>query len=123
MPTEKEKLTAHINLKPMDIVGVADWGRMYDTCIPWFKEHEGEIPVDWIIRYAYGDASNYEQRKCTDNNTYVVLYVNEDKALISLYAANTKVYLIHVNALYHVRKMTLEDIEKELGYKIKLIES
>lgn len=110
-------------IKPMDVVKVADWGDMYDTCTPWFKEHKDNISIDWIIRYAYGDVSNYEQRKYTDDNAYIVLYVDGDKALISLYAENTKVYLINVDALYRVRKMTLEEIEKELGYKIKLIES
>lgn len=108
-------------IKPMDIVGVADWGCMYDTCISWFKKHADEIPIDYIIRYAYEDDTNYEQRRYTDENAYIVLYVNEDKALISLYTANTKVYLINVNALYHVKK-TLKEVEKEFGYN-KLIEN
>lgn len=108
-------------IKPMDIVQVTDWGCMYDTCISWFKEHKNELKFDWVIRYAYGDAANYEQRRYTDENVYIVLYVNEDKALISLYTANTKVYLINVNALYHVRK-TLKEVEKEFGYN-KLIEN
>lgn len=112
-------------IKVNDTVQVTDWGSIHDTCRLWFEDHKNEIKFDWGIRYAYQDAENYEDCQYTDNNTYVVLYVDEQekKALISLHTAYTKVYLIDLDVLVPVRVMTMEEIEKELGYKIKLKES
>lgn len=112
-------------IKVGDTVQVTDWGSMYDTCRIWFEDHIKEIKFDWVIRYAYQDTENYEDCQYTDDNAYVVLYVDEreEKALISLHTADTKVYLINLGALVPVRVMTMGQIEKELGYKIKLKES
>ena len=112
-------------IKVNDTVRVIDWGDMYDTCRIWFEDHKNELKFDWVIRYAYQDTENYEDCQYTDNNAYVVLYVDEreEKALISLHTADTKVYLINLDAIVPVRVMTMEQIEKELGYKIKIKES
>lgn len=112
-------------IKVNDTVQVTDWGNMYDISKLWFEDHINEIKFDWVIRYAYGDTENYKKCQYTDNNAYVVLYVDEreEKALISLYTANTKVYLINVNDLVPVKVMTMEQIVEEFGYRIKIIES
>ncbi len=112
-------------IKVGDIVQVTDWGCMYDVNKPWFMGHKNELKTDWLIRYAYGDREKYEQCQHTDDDPYIVLYIDEQgkKALISLCVADTKVYLIDLDATALVRVMTMEQVVKEFGYRIKIVKS
>ena len=88
-------------IKVNDLVQVTDWGHMYDTNRLWFEEHKNEIPIDWIIRYPYEDDRKFRNKRHTDDEVYIVLYIDKEgnKALITRYINYTKVYLINVNGL------------------------
>lgn len=85
-------------IKPEDLVHVTDWGGMFPSYIPWFKDHR-KMPIEWAIRYAYEDEEPFERERFADNATYVVLYVDQDKALITPDRLRGKVYLIEIDSL------------------------
>lgn len=124
------------DIKVGDIVNVADWGSAYSTNVHWFKENFDALDRDWIIRFAYGDASKYWKfgANSLDKTEYTVLFIGKhnmcDKpvALIaegySCYSYSP-VYLIALDALTTKtvrKKMTKAEIEKELGYEIDIVE-
>ena len=107
-----------------DVVRVTNWGDQYSTCTSWFIAHASELKLEWMINYRYG---NY--LKNSDHNPderFKVLFVDQDsgKCLIGEMFINMVgcTYLIHEEGLVHARKrMTQDDIEMELGYKVELI--
>lgn len=120
-----------------DIVMVKNWGRNYSYDNQWFDNHFDELDRNWIINYAY-DNSKYDKYSSfkSDPNYYKVLYIGfnayESVALIGDYLGKTAfgdayvgaVYLISLDTLdvvEHIKKMTKTEIEKELGYKIEII--
>lgn len=125
-----------------DIVRVKDWGKGYSCNNQWFNNHFDELNHDWIINYAY-DNNKYDKywEYNSDPNHYKVLYIGyiefhnnykQPVALISEYFGDTEfgdvyvesVYLIGLDALdvvEHIKQMTKAEIEKELGYKIEII--
>lgn len=92
-----------MELKTNDLVQVTDWGFMYDTNRLWFEEHKKKIPIDWIIRYAYADDKKFKDKRHTDDEVYIVLYIDKEgnRALITryIYTDYPKVYLISINGL------------------------
>ena len=104
-----------------DIVRVTNWGAQYSTCTSWFTKHASELNFDWIVNYCYGNYSRHNP-----NERFKVLCVdgNEGKCLIGEMFINAVrgTYLIDENGLALVRKrMTQDDIEMELGYRVELI--
>lgn len=112
-----------------DLVKVANWGAQYSSHRDWFLDHMNDdgFKAEWAIRYAFDNAL-YEIESLGDSakqKTYQVLYTDGYKYLIS--AAKTRsvyqpVYLIQEDGLKRPpRKMTLKEIEKELGYEVELV--
>ena len=120
------------DIKVGDIVNVVDWGRVYSTNVSWFKNNFGALNRDWIIRYAFGDSSNYLKFRnaSLDGTKYKVLFIGKHNICNSLVAliaedyAYSPVYLIGLDGLSKYippKKMTQKEIEKELGYKIEIV--
>lgn len=111
------------NFKIGDIVRVTDWGEAYPTDDSWFEERVGTIPLNYIMRYAYGNHSNYDKYKNSDDPAkYTVLYVsdgNPSRVLIcNEDSIDREVYMLDVNGieLYdELVEMTISQIEKKLG--------
>lgn len=107
-----------------DTVQVKDWGEMYCRSIDFFELHGNEILPNYMVRYAYGDNRNYVECRNSDSSEYVVLYVYGNKAVISKSVATGAVYVISTNGLTptNVVKMTVDEIEKQLGHRICIVE-
>lgn len=115
-----------------DIVKVKDWGDSYSYAMDWFMQND--ISSQLMIRYAYGDGRKYDEYNdetgFKDSLKYKVLAVANGKALITEYDKydnydNSPAYVVGVNALINIKeihRMTVEEIENELGYPIEIIE-
>lgn len=124
-------------MKIGDYVHVKNWGGLFSTNSPWFLDHVDDLDVNYLIRYAYNDSTNYFKRKNNDDRIFEVLYVDDALAPNTLISLATdlmsyndddyrKVFLIGCQDLELVNKpekraMTLKEIEKELGYKVSII--
>lgn len=122
-------------MKVGDYVQVKNWGNEYTTYTDWFIVNK--IDPIYMIRYAYGDNTNYQKYKTeSDDRIFKVLYVDElsGVALITLSGElNTsrikmenldrfrQVHLIDIRALKEIHIMTKEEIEKKLGYSFLLV--
>ena len=106
-------------------VKVVDWGRQYSSYDTWFKRHQFELPVEWLIHYAY-ENDNFERSQQLIDRIYRVLYVDDDICLIGEYSDNDilrGVFLVNEEGLKLApRKMTKADIEKALGYEVEIVE-
>ena len=112
-----------------DLVKVVDWGPQYSSHRDWFLAHMSNagFKAEWAIRYAFDNAL-YEIESLGDSatqKTYQVLYTDGYKYLISVVDGRSvyqPVYLIQEDGLKRTpRKMTLKEIEKELGYEVELV--
>lgn len=124
-------------MKVGDLVRVTNWGGGYTTNSAWFLDHVHDLDVNYLIRYAYNDSTNFFKHKYDDNRVFEVLYVDDalaPNALITLATDSTsfdsddykKVFLIGCDNLElanepEVHSMTLKEIEKELGYKVSIV--
>lgn len=113
-------------IKVGDIVKVNDWGKAYSTYSKWFERWKSVLKYEWAVHYAYGDKSKYFANR-HDDCLYCVLFVNDqtDAVLIGDGASKDyKVYLVNISGLekQYSKRMTKTQIEKELGYKIEIIE-
>lgn len=124
-------------MKVGDLVRVKNWGGSFSTNTPWFLDHVHDLDVNYLIRYAYNDSTNFLKRKNNDDRIFEVLYVDDalsSNALITLATGSMdyndddykKIFLIGCNDLElanepEVHSMTLKEIEKELGYKVSII--
>ena len=106
-----------MTFKVGDMVGIANWGDRYTTHTDWFIEHINELNPEWLVHYAYNEMDDDP----TKDEAYEVIFADyeDDKYLIRETSFCPRVYLVNHNAL--CKRMTLEEIEKELGYKIKLV--
>jgi len=107
-----------------DVVRVTNWSKQYSTCTPWFTKHEDELELAWMINYRYGNFSKNSDHN--PNERFKVLFVDQNKGrcLIGEMVINMigGTYLIDEDGLAHVRKrMTQDDIEMALGYRVELI--
>lgn len=107
-----------------DIVKVTNWGKQYSTCTPWFTKHASELELEWMINYCYNNFSKNSDHY--SHERFKVLFVDQDKkrCLIGEMFINAvrSTYLIDGDGLALVRKrMTQDDIEMELGYRVELI--
>lgn len=121
-------------MKVGDLVRVTNWGGSFTTNNAWFLDHVHDLDVNYLIRYAYNDSTNFLKRKNNDDRVFEVLYVDKPNALITLATDlmtyndddYRKVFLIGCRDLELVNKpekraMTLKEIEEELGYKVSII--
>lgn len=124
-------------MKVGDLVKVKNWGGSFSTNTPWFLDHVHDLDVNYLIRYAYNDSTNFLKRQNNDDRIFEVLYVDDalsPNALITLATDSMnyndddykKIFLIGCNDLElvnepEIHSMTLKEIEKELGYKVSII--
>lgn len=124
-------------MKVGDLVRVKNWGGSFSTNTPWFLDHVHDLDINYLIRYAYNDSTNFLKRKNNDDRIFEVLYVDDalsPNALITLATDSMnyndddykKIFLIGCNDLElvnepEIHSMTLKEIEKELGYKVSII--
>lgn len=126
-------------MKIGDYVCVKNWGAQYSTYTDWFVEHN--IKSEYMIRYAYGDSSNYEKYgNYPDKRIFKILDIHSgnefddglELALITIVENQKftdlkdleyvgKIYLIRTEALEQVYIMTQEEIEKKLGHKVIIV--
>lgn len=109
-----------------DVVRVTDWGKSYSTNKMWFKQHEKELNIDWLIRFAYDDDRKYvDKTVCKhDKRKYTVLFIDDASrlALITSGGEFDSVYLISTYAIVPWRKrMTLKEIEEIIGCPIEIL--
>lgn len=132
MQISVERTDSNMSYIVGDIVNVVDWGRVYSTNVSWFEKNFEALNRDWIIRYAFGDSSNYLKFRNDplDETKYKVLFIGKHNICNSLVAliaedyAYSPVYLIGLDGLSRYippKKMTQKEIEKELGYKIEIV--
>ena len=126
------------NFKVGDIVQIRDWGAMCSTYSDWFVRNAHLLDIDWIARYAYGDNRNYlkynnKEKDDNDKRKYKILYLDMCEDNCSHYALieslnepnneNEQVFLMSIYGIKPLKKqMTLEEVEKALGYEIEIIE-
>lgn len=126
---KKEDKKEDSAIKVGDIVKVVDWGCCYSTNYAWFDKFKGELEPRWMICYAYDDHRNYNRyrsRAHSDNSEdmgrYVVLFVGDDKALITRRigyelgkgTVSDSVYLVGVDGLEVVySKNSAEDTSEK----------
>ena len=115
-----------MKLKIEDLVIMKDWGTSYPNSSKWFANRINILRPEWIARYAYDDHTNYDTRRYTDQRQYSILYIDESdkKALISDSIDYGKVYLVSLDALVLAnppKKMTVSEIEEELGYRVEIV--
>lgn len=116
-------------LKIGDIVQVTDWGQEYTTAYEWFEQHK-DIPLRYVICYAYDEHDNYKYQRFTDNRLFKVLYVDciSNRVLITLLENDDfdwspgRTYLVGCEGIEPCYPMTLEEIEQKLGHKIIIID-
>lgn len=104
-----------------DKVRVVSNGSRYDTFTAWFAVNREHLETEWLVKYRYDDDDNITGDVCTvlycaphPTRTHDMLYFIKHGA--------DYVYLIGEAGIEITsRKMTLADIEKELGYRIELI--
>ena len=124
-------------MKVGDLVRVTNWGGEYTTNSAWFLDHVHDLDVNYLIRYAYNDSTNYFKHKNDDDRVFEILYVDDalsPNALITLATDPMdyndddyrKIFLSGCSSLElvnepEVHPMTLKEIEKELGYKVSII--
>lgn len=122
-------------MKKGDYVQVKNWGNGYTTYTNWFIENK--IDPIYMIRYAYGDNTNYKKYAPeSDNRIFEIVYLDKLSgiALITLSEelndSYTKmkdldrlrqIYLINIKGLKKVRVMTKEELENELGCAVLLV--
>ena len=122
-------------MKVGDFVQVKNWGDEYTTYTDWFIVNK--IDPIYMIRYAYGDDTNYKKYVSeSDNRIFEIVYLDELSgiALITLSKelndSYTKmkdlnrlrqIHLINIRGLKKVRVMTKEELENELGCAILLV--
>lgn len=126
MPLRRE-LQEENDFKVGDIVTVRNWGYAYSSYTSYFDENDmSGVSLKDIARYEYG---NFNRPESLDTK-FKILQIgtheitNKAIAFIELCEPDKffPTYLIGVEGLGQVRKkMTLEDIEEKLGYKIELV--
>ena len=112
-----------MSIRVGDKVKVKNWGKSYSNTVSWFEEST-DIPRGLIARYAYGDDSNFHNCQYSDTETYTVKYLKDNKALITAQGRDySPVYMIGIEGLElkDVKKMTVSEIEEELGYRVEII--
>lgn len=105
-----------------DKVRVINNGSRYDTFTGWFEAYREYLKTEWLVKYRYGDDDNITGDICTVlycaphiNCAHIMLYLIEH--------SEGYVYLIGEAGIEVAsRKMTLADIEKELGYPVEIVE-
>lgn len=116
-------------MKAGDIVKVTNWGQAYSTNYQWFDKFKGELEYRWMLCYAFNDQTNYDKfwssshkDRPKDKREYVVLFVGDNKALItdrprytiSKGSVTTSVYLVGVDGLEVVySKNSADDTSEE----------
>lgn len=108
-----------------DIVKVTDEGCQYSTYPSFFTQNFGISPKseDFSSRYCY---NVYIDMVNENEEEYKIVgfgkHITTDKIIYVIEDSNSRIFLIGEDGIDAIlRKMTLEEIEKELGYKIKLI--
>lgn len=101
-------------MKAGDIVKVTNWGQAYSTNYHWFDKFKGELEYRWMLCYAFNDQTNYDKfwssshkDRPKDKKEYLVLFVGDNKALIteryryniSKSSVTAPVYLVGVDGL------------------------
>ena len=109
-------------IKVGDFIRVTNWGLSIPADREWFEERKNELDFMWVIRYAYSDDGNFRRCCFTDEQKYIVLYIDSvyKRALISKWWGNGKVYLIKLDGIELYDKpteMTISEIEEKLGVK------
>lgn len=105
-----------------DKVKVVNNGSRYDTFIGWFEAHREYLKTEWLVEYRYNDDDIITGDICT------VLYcaphtMNTSNMLYLIEHSSGCVYLIGEAGIeFACRKMTLADIERELGYPVEIVE-
>ena len=104
-----------------DKVMVVDDGKRYDTFTEWFAVHREHLKTEWLVKYRYNDDDIITGDICTV--LYCAPHIKNTSAMLYLIEhSDGCVYLIGEAGIELAsRKMTLADIEQELGYKVELI--
>ena len=115
-----------MKLRVGDEVRVKDWGKMLTTSSDLLV-NDNTISRDLLARYAFGDNSHFAENRYNDNTKYEILRILGDVVLIGKnvpsYCINP-VYLIYDYGLELAcppKKMTVSEIEGELGYRVEII--
>ncbi len=115
-----------MDIKVGDRVRVKNWGQEFSTALNWCVENKDDIPIELLIRYAYGDSSRFIKygSESGDTNVYRVLYIKNRRAIIGTNNDFGAVYIIAVSALEsEFVELTLEEVEKRLGYRVKIVDN
>lgn len=83
-------------IKAGDLVKVTDWGKGYSTNTDWFADNLLELKPLWLVKYAYGNSSNYDYRRTTDNGIYRVLYSDGNMILITGNISPDTIYNVYL---------------------------
>lgn len=113
-----------------DYVRVKNWGMEFSAYSEWFFKRfaDNTIKPEYMIRYAYGDDSNFVKygEKNSDKRVFEILYIDGAYALIappensdlSDFGFDDRIFLIQTDALEKIKVVTLEELEKMFGCKV-----
>ena len=104
-----------------DKVRVVNNDNRYDTYTEWFEAYHEHLKTEWLVKYRYNDDDVITGDICTV--LYCAPHTTFHDMLYLIKHGTDYVYLIGEAGIDVVsRKMTLADIEAELGYMVELIE-
>lgn len=117
-----------MKFKVGDKVKVENWGLSYTTYTSFFKnrQNDSNMKIEYMINYAYNNDKFFKYYELnSDPDTYTVVYVNDVNNFLSQVLIQDSLgatYIIRADALeFKNKKMTLKEIEEQLGYSIELI--
>ena len=103
-----------------DKVRVVNNGNRYDTYTEWFEAYREHLKTEWLVKYRYNDDDVITGDICTV--LYYAPHTTFHDMLYLIKHGTDYVYLIGEAGIEVAsRKMTLADIEKELGYSVEIV--
>lgn len=105
-----------------DTVKIINDGKRYTTFSKWFADNIDNLNIRDVVAYDYDDDKNQDY---FDNVLCEVVYIDRKNEICLIREMDDRflTYLVDLDGIASIKKqMTIEDIEKLLGFQIEIIE-